>query len=67
MKKPIVFIAIDLSLLSNPKHNVPHIRKNRLSKTKDKKIDYESYYSEKSLEIMYEIYGEEIELFKDMQ
>tara|TARA_R110000824_G_scaffold152858_1_gene324248 strand:- start:6005 stop:6772 length:768 start_codon:yes stop_codon:yes gene_type:complete len=52
---------------SNPKNNVPHIRKNRTLKRKDKKIDYESYYSEKSLEIMHEIYGEEIELFKDMQ
>jgi len=51
---------------SNPRHNIQHDRKNKLGKIGET-IDYLSYYSESSLEIMYEIYGEEIELFKDMQ
>ena len=55
------------SRASNPKHLLPHIRKNILTSKDKKQFDYESYYSERSLEIMYEIYGEEIELFKDMQ
>ena len=55
------------SRASNPQHKIPHMRKNSKSRKSKDKIEYESYYSEKSLEIMYEIYGEEIELFKDMQ
>ena len=65
---PPGFMKDDMnSRASNPQHKIPHMRKNSKSRKSKDKIEYESYYSEKSLEIMYEIYGEEIELFKDMQ